>query len=95
MDQAAIGRLRIAVKILNSPDDHNEKITEADLEILKSEYRRLMAWSMVTCGPQSAEAAASDDKPKPSVAGTTARWKLGTSAICCRAWHDRNRAGAR
>ena len=36
MDEAAIERLRIAVKVLNSPYDHNEKITEAELATLKS-----------------------------------------------------------
>ena len=36
MDDAAIERLRIAVKILNSPYDHNEKVTEAELATLKS-----------------------------------------------------------
>jgi hypothetical protein len=36
MDEATIERLRIAVKILNAPYDHNEKITEAELATLKS-----------------------------------------------------------
>ena len=36
MDDATIERLRIAVKILNSPYDHNEKVTEAELARLKS-----------------------------------------------------------
>jgi len=36
MDEATIERLRIAVKILNSPYDHNEKVTEAELAALKS-----------------------------------------------------------
>jgi hypothetical protein len=36
MDQAAIERLRIAVKVLNSSYDHNEKITEAEIKTLKS-----------------------------------------------------------
>jgi hypothetical protein len=36
MDQAAIEWLRIAVKILNSPYAQNEKITEAEIETLKS-----------------------------------------------------------
>ena len=36
MDDAAIERLRIAVKILNSPYDHNEKVTEAEIGTLKS-----------------------------------------------------------
>jgi len=36
MDEATIARLRIAVKILNSPYDHNEKVTEAELAALKS-----------------------------------------------------------
>ncbi len=36
MDEAAIERLRIAVKVLNSPYDHNENVTEAEIETLKS-----------------------------------------------------------
>jgi hypothetical protein len=36
MEEATIERLRIAVKILNSPFDHNEKVTEAEIETLKS-----------------------------------------------------------
>ena len=36
MDEATIERLRIAVKVLNSPYDHNEKVTEAEIETLKS-----------------------------------------------------------
>ena len=36
MDEAAIERLRIAVKVLNSPYDHNEKVAEAELATLKS-----------------------------------------------------------
>jgi len=36
MDEATIERLRIAVKILNSPYDHNEKVIEAELAALKS-----------------------------------------------------------
>lgn len=36
MDQAAIERLRIAVKVLNLPYGHNEKVTEAEIETLKS-----------------------------------------------------------
>ena len=36
LDEAAIERLRIAVKVLNSPYDHNEKVTAAEIETLKS-----------------------------------------------------------
>jgi hypothetical protein len=36
MDDAAIERLRIAVKILNSPYNQSEKVTEAELATLKS-----------------------------------------------------------
>ncbi len=36
MDDVAIERLRIAVKILNSPYNQNEKVTEAELATLKS-----------------------------------------------------------
>ena len=36
MDEATIERLRIAVKILNSPYDHNEKVPKAELATLKS-----------------------------------------------------------
>jgi len=36
MDDATIERLRIAAKILNSPYDHNEKVTEAEIATLKS-----------------------------------------------------------
>jgi hypothetical protein len=36
LDEAAIERLRIAVKILNSPYNHNEKVTDAEIETLKS-----------------------------------------------------------
>jgi len=36
LDEAAIERLRIAVKVLNSPYNHNEKVTDAEIETLKS-----------------------------------------------------------
>ena len=36
MDEAAIERLRIAVRVLNLKYDHGDKVTEAEIEILKS-----------------------------------------------------------
>jgi hypothetical protein len=36
MDEAAIERLRIAVRVLNLHEDRSEKVTEAEIETLKS-----------------------------------------------------------
>ena len=36
MDEAALERLRIAVRVLNSHHFHSEKATDAEIEILKS-----------------------------------------------------------
>jgi hypothetical protein len=36
MDEAAIERLRIAVRVLNLHHAHSDKVTEAEIEILKS-----------------------------------------------------------
>jgi hypothetical protein len=36
MDEAAIERLRIAVRVLHSQDVHGEEVTDAEIEVLKS-----------------------------------------------------------